>query len=115
MLRGALVAADRRTSGDTSVEIRIPFELQLRGDFAGGNCRTEQEALTLLAPKATQELELFLRFDALGKRHQAEAAANIDDRPEYFCGLPCCFDILDEDWSILILSNGKLPRYPKPQ
>ena len=95
--------------------MRIPFELQRRGDFARGNCRTEQETLTLLAPQGTQELKLFLRFDALGKRHQAQAVADIDDRPEYFRGLPVVSTSLTKDWSILILSNGKLPRYPSPQ
>ena len=91
-----LFGAVRRTSGDRSIGIEIPFELQLRGDLVRGNCRTEQETLTLLAAQGLQELKLFLRFNALGKRHQAQAVADIDDRPEYFCGPARCFDILDE-------------------
>src|SRR5438105_13827824 len=69
ILCSLVAATDRRTSGNRSVGMGISFELQLRGDLARGNCRTEQETLTLLAAQGLQELKLFLRFNPLGKRH----------------------------------------------
>ncbi len=64
--------------------IGIAMEQQRIADLARRNCRAEQKTLALLASQRAQDIKLFLCLDALGERHEAQALADIDCRPDQF-------------------------------